>query len=96
MDKQYGFYLAKYENGAEIDSLMTGDGKTQFTDIIYPDGSAAIGISYGFGKGVGITTEHNRDLDGDMLIKWQVKFENQKSVDAMIKTLLKVKNHLAA
>jgi len=96
MTEQYGFYNEEYDNGTSIETLMTGDGKSQFTDIQYEEGKAAIGISYGIGEGIGTKTTHNKVLDESMLVKWQVKFESQQSVDAMIETLLRVKNHLAA
>ena len=96
MTKQYGFYTESYDNGVEIETLMTGDGKAQFIDIKHADGTAGIGIAYGIGTGIGTTTEYNKLVDSDMQIKWQVKFDNQKSVDAMITALLDVKSHLAA
>lgn len=95
MSKKYGFYTEKYSETLEVETLMTGDGKAQFSDISYKDGTSAVGISYGIGEGVGTETVHNKTMDEEMLIKWQVKFENQQSVDAMIKALLAVKNHLA-
>lgn len=91
----YGFYTEKYSDTLEVETLMTGDGKAQFTDIKFEDGTASVGISYGIGEGVGTSITHNKIMTEDMKIKWQVKFENQKSVDALIKTLLEVKNHLA-
>ena len=94
-DKLYGFYTEKYTEDFEIETLMTGDGKSQFTDSYFPDGTASIGISYGRGTGVGTQEHHNCTTNPEMGIKWQVKFESQESVDAMINTLLRVKNNLA-
>ena len=96
MAEKYGFYTEKYSETLEVETLMTGDGKTQFTDIQFDDGTASVGISYGVGKGVGTQTIYDKVMDENMLIKWQVKFENQQSVDAMICALLDVKNHLAS
>ena len=94
-ETKYGFYTEEYDNGVEIETLMTGDGKTQFTDIQHDDGTASIGMSYGLGKGIGVKECRNKKLENEMLIKWQVKFDNQVSVDSMIKALLRVKNYLA-
>lgn len=94
-DKVYGFYTEEYDDNFSIETLSTGDGKSQFTDMVYDDGSAAIAISYGIGKGLNTRTEHNKIADESMLIKWQIKFECQASVDAMIRCLLDVKNHIA-
>jgi hypothetical protein len=94
MSKVYGFTTETYEGGATIETLTTGDGKAQFTDISYEDGSASIGISYGLGDGIGTKQHHNKKVDESMLIKWQVKFDNQQSIDSMIETLLRVKNRL--
>ena len=91
----YGFRTATYEGGFSLHTLRTGDGKTEFTDLIFPDGTASIGISYGRGKGIGVKTVYNKTLDADMGITWQVQFDNQESVDQMIETLLRVKNNLA-
>ena len=90
-----GFYTEKYDNGVEVETLMTGDGKARFTDIQFDDGSASIGISYGQGKGIGAEEQHDEKINDEMQIKWQVKFDNQISVDSMIKALLRVKNYLA-
>lgn len=95
MAEQYGFYTEKYSETLSIETLMTGDGKAQFSDAKFEDGTASVCISYGVGEGVGTETQHNKVLNEDMLVKWQIKFENQKSVDALIKALLEVKNHLS-
>ncbi len=93
-DKQYGFFTENYEDGSSIETLEVGDGKALFTDIHYPEGSA-IGFSYGLGEGIGITPEH---LDGattsHLGIKWQVRFDNVDSIDAMIETLGRVRAKL--
>ena len=96
MAKQYGFYTEKYSETLEVETLMTGDGKAQFTDVHFDDETASIGISYGIGEGIGTLTKHDKIMDEDMLIKWQIKFENQQSIDSMIETLLRVKNLLAS
>lgn len=92
--KKYGFYVEKFSEELSIETLMTGDGKTQFTDVVYPDGVAAIGMSYGRGDGVGNQEQHHKKLAEDLGIKWQVKFESTASVDAMISALNEVKSHL--
>ena len=95
MNKDYGFNTVNYDNDTSIETLETGDGKTQFTDILHNDKTVAIGIGHGKYLGIGEKEEHNKTLDSSMNIKWQIKFDNQKSVDAMIETLLRVKNQLA-
>lgn len=94
---KYGFYTETYADGTSIETLMTGDGKAQFTDCHFEDGTASIGISYG--NGTGISTQQSYEAGTtatDIGVKWQIKFERQESVDAMIVTLLKVKNCLRA
>lgn len=95
MTEQYGFYKEEYDNGTSIETLMTGDGKAQFTDVVFDDGKVAIGMSYGRGEGVGTKEEHAPDtLATDTGVMFQVKFESQESIDSMIETLLRVKNKL--
>ena len=89
-----GFYTEKYSEDLEIETLMTGDGKSQFNDIKYKDGTASIGISYGQGEGVNTKTHHHRKLDKEMDVKWQIKFDSTDAVDSMIETLYRVKGHL--
>ena len=96
MAEQYGFYTEEYDNEQTLETLMTGDGKSTFTDIIYEDGTVAVGIGYGDGKGLDTEQDYHRKLDDEMMIKWQVKFENQLSIDGMIKCLLRLKNKLNA
>ena len=94
-EDKYGFYTEEYENGTSIETLMTGDGKAQFSDVRFEDGLVGIGISYGRGAGVGVKEHYEEGtLATDAGVKWQVKFESQESIDAMIETLLRVKNSL--
>tara|TARA_R110000850_G_scaffold165803_2_gene290842 strand:- start:2115 stop:2411 length:297 start_codon:yes stop_codon:yes gene_type:complete len=94
---KYGFYTEEYKEGFSIETLMTGDGKSQFAECIYDDGTVSISMSYdnGIGGGVGVKTEIGRTMDEEMGVRWQVKFESQASIDAMIETLLRAKNALA-
>jgi len=95
MKEKYGFVTEKYESG-EIETLITGDGKAQFTDLTFDDGFVGIGFSYGRGVGIGTKEDYVEGVvSTDVGVKWQVKFDNQKSIDAMIETLLRVKNNLA-
>lgn len=89
---EYGFSTIDYGDGVVIETLATGDGKSEFTDLRYEGGKGAIGISYGTGSGVGVKVEHNKIADKDMLIKWQIMFESEASVNAMIETLIRVKD----
>lgn len=94
-ERQYGFYIEQYEDGTCVETLMTGDGKSQFTDCHFDDGTASIGISYGRGTGVGTTTSYDEGtVSTDIDVKWQIKFESQASIDAIIIALLRVKNAL--
>ena len=96
MNKKYGFYTEEYEDDTSIETLMTGDGKTEFTDILHGDGVVSLGLSYGDGVGVGVIRDHPEGtLAVEAGVKWQIKFESQESVDSMITTLLRVKNQLA-
>ena len=95
MNKKYGFHTINYDTGCSVETLLTGDGKTQFTEIAHEDGTVAIGMSYGLGAGIGIKEKVDSIQTPEMLIRWQVKFDNQLSVDSMIETLLRVKNTLS-
>ena len=97
MADKYGFYTEEYETGS-IETLMTGDGKTQFTDIDFRNGRVAVGMSYGQ-----ITQKINQKVhhpDGtlttDIDVKWQVKFETPESIDAMIEALQRAKSNLGS
>ena len=94
---QYGFNTEEYDNGLTVETLRTGDGKTQFAGCKFDDGTVSIAMSYdnGIGGGVGVKTEIGRTMDEQMGIQWQVKFESQASIDSMIETLLRAKNKLA-
>ena len=95
MSDKYGFYNEEYSNGTSIETLRTGDGKTQFSDIEHDDGTVSIGMSYGRGTGIGTKEVHApKTLATDTGVKFQVKFESQGSIDSMIETLLRVKNKL--
>ena len=96
MSKKYGFIVEEYETG-KIETLVTGDGKTQFSEISFDDGSVGIGMSYGRGGGIGVKEVFEPGtISTDIGVQWQVKFDNQLSVDSMIETLLRVKNALAS
>ena len=75
MSQDYGFYTEVFSGDLEIETLKTGDGKTQFTDLVYNDGTVDIGMSYGIGEGVCVKINHNKRLDESLKIKWHVKFE---------------------
>ena len=97
-EKKYGFYTEDYDNGLSVETLMTGDGKTQFCEVLFDDGTVSIGMSYdnGIAEGVGVKTKIDETMNESMKIKWQVKFECQGSIDSMIETLLRAKNKLPA
>ena len=95
MAEQYGFDTEDYGDGLIVESLTTGDGKAEFCDISYEDGTVAVSIGYGAGVGVGVKRDHNEPMNKEMGIKWLVRFESQGSIDAMIETLLRCKNRLS-
>ena len=95
MAEKYGFYTAEYETGS-VEALMTGDGRTQFTDIENTDGTMSLGIGYGdITKKVNEKVKHPPGtLMTDIAVRWEVRFENPESVDAMIEALQRVKKGL--
>jgi len=94
-DKVYGFFTDEYFGGIEVETLQVGDGKALFHDISFEDGTVSIGMSYGNGTGIGTKNLINKPTDASMGIKFQVKFDSQLSIDAMIETLLRCKNKLS-
>lgn len=64
----YGFSLQEYENGAKVDTLQTGDGKSEFSPIYLSDQ-------------VGIAISH-RD-EGVIGAIWQIKFPNRDCLTAL-------------
>jgi len=96
MDYGYGFTTEKYDGDYSVETLTTGDGKAQFTDLDFQDGFVGIGFGYGIGNGIGTKEHYPKDSTSeDAGVRWQVKFDNQVSIDAMIETLLRVKNMLS-
>jgi len=97
MTTEYGFTVEEYDCGAKVETLITGDGKAQFSDLIFHDKFVGIGFSYGRGTGVGTIENHKPGtVSTDVGVKWQVKFDNVKSIDALIETAERVKVLLAA
>ncbi len=95
MGKKYGFYIEEHESGGSIETLMTGDGKSQFTDMTHDDGTVGLGLGYGRGKGIGIKeTYPTKTVATDIGVKWQVRFERAESIDAMISALIRAKANL--
>lgn len=74
--KIYGFSIEKYSEISEVETLMTGDGKSEFFNIDFGNGIASIGIAYGKGKGVGITERVDVNICDQNDVRWQIKFEN--------------------
>ena len=91
-DNPYGFFKREYETGP-VDVLMTGDGRTQFTDIVNTDGTMSLGIGYGdITKAINEKVKHPEgSLITDIACKWEIRFNNPASVDALIETLQRVK-----
>ena len=94
MSNRYGFKTETYDNGLAIETLVTGDGKTQFAECIFDDGTVSLAVSYDNGVGSGIVGEKTtigRNMDDEMAIHWQIKFESPGSIDSLIETLLRAK-----
>ena len=84
----YGFSTEQYENGHQIETLQTGDGLTEFTDLYFDDGQVGIAMSYGDGIGVGEKRNHPDGTRADTIKpKWQIKFPNSGSLESMIERL---------
>ena len=96
MNNKYGFHLERDSSGTSVDTLVTGDGKSAFSDITYSDGDVGIGFSYGNGGGLGTTKTHDKGTSSaDLEFKWQVRFERIESIDAMIDILNLIRERLA-
>ncbi len=94
-DINYGFYTESYDDGCTIETLMTGDGNTEFTDITFGADFVAIGMGYGMGIGVGEKRDYPEStLATEIGVKWQVKFESTASIDSMIDTLYRCRAKL--
>ena len=91
MPEMYGFNIEQYENGHQIETLQTGDGLTEFTDLYFDDGQIGIAISYGDGIGVGEKRNHPEGTRADTIKpKWQIKFPNSGSLESMIERLMEL------
>ena len=86
---KYRFYTEIYPDETSVETLRTGDGKTQFTDLKFDDGTVGIGTSYRFmNAGIGwITRYEHGTVSTDEGVKWQIIFDNEASIDAMIAAL---------
>ena len=94
---KYGFKIEEYDDGTSQKVLMTGDGKSTFSDVIYENGDVGIAFSYGAGVGVGTTTEMPTgttvtDINAELV----VRFEKLGSIDSMIATLDLIRNKFIA
>ncbi len=97
MSKKCGFSTEIYDDDYEIEVLITGDGKTAFTDLKLSDGSVGVCMSYEsegvsrLGKSV-VYTEN--ETINDINAKWLITFDNEKSIDALIKACIEAKGNL--
>jgi hypothetical protein len=97
--KNYGFTTEKYNDGSEIETLQTGDGKAEFVTIGYDDDESQVGIGFGYGQGTGIGEKVKyapKTTTSDVGIKWQVKFDCEASIDILIDQLSELKQTLKA
>ena len=95
MNKEYGFVIQEYKN-YQVETLVTGDGKTAFGDVEFKNGDVGITMTYGTGLGIGVKVVKDKNLDecGDENFKWMVRFDNHGSIDSMIETLQRAKAKL--
>jgi hypothetical protein len=89
---KYGFYTEEYDDGSTMRTLMTGDGKSTFSDVLYPNGDVGIALAYGLGTGLNTTTDNPdgttvTDIEAELV----VRFECVDSIDAMIRTLKSIR-----
>lgn len=95
-DTIYGFSTEVTEDGHEFEVLQTGDGMTQFCDVIYDDGRVGLAFVYGIGDGtIGKLTVHEpaktlKELDA----KWVIRFEKLESIDSLISQLEAIKEKM--
>lgn len=88
---EYGFSVEEYENGHKIETLQTGDGLTEFTDLYFDDGQVGIAMGYGDGIGVGEQRKHPEGTRADTINPhWQIKFPNAGSLHSLIDRLLEL------
>ena len=81
--------------GKVVGTIMTGDGFTQFCDVVYPDNPSVVGLAITYGEGDGTInklTVHNpkRELDS-FDVGFVIKFCKPESIDALISQLERVK-----
>ncbi|HHZ97433.1 MAG TPA: hypothetical protein EYN67_18265, partial [Flavobacteriales bacterium] len=83
MATECGFTIEEYDCGAKVETLITGDGKASFSGLNFHDEFVGIGFSYGRGTGLGVIENHKPgSVSTDIGVKWQVKFDSVKSIDA--------------
>ncbi|MGL5393253.1 MAG: hypothetical protein ACRDA8_18050, partial [Shewanella sp.] len=94
MDFKYGF-SEEIIGGKTVGTIMTGDGFTQFCDVIYPDNPSVVGLAITYGEGDGTINnltihEQKRDLDS-FDVGYVIKFCKPESIDSLISQLERVK-----
>tara|TARA_R110002073_G_scaffold268404_1_gene431662 strand:+ start:878 stop:1471 length:594 start_codon:yes stop_codon:yes gene_type:complete len=95
MRNRYGFYIDEYSDGTSVPTLGVGDGKSQFTSVVFSSGEAALGISYGRGIWPDTTEEFPEGTTAeDAGVQCMIKFESHAGVNAVIGALYEVKKSL--
>ena len=94
-ENRYGFYIEEYEDGSQIRTLMTGDGKALFTDLHFEDGCKGVGFSYGNGVGIGVEIKPPSGTKANEVgVEFQVKFERPDSIQSLIDRLEQIKREM--
>lgn len=93
---KYGFDLETYEDGKSVEVLQTGDGLSGFHTTFDRELSyVGIGFSYGNGLGIGTKITHpNNTTPPDVDCRWEVRFNNVGSINALIEQLQEIKEIL--
>ena len=98
METKYGFTSEITVDGHEFETLQTGDGMTQFCDVVYDDGRVGLAFVYGIGNGtIGELTVFDapktlKELDA----KWVILFEKPESIDSLVSQLEAIKQKLVS
>lgn len=98
MGYKYGFGTEKLGDGT-VGFVMTGDGYTQFHDVVYSDDPCIVGLAISYGEGDGTlgkltTFDTPRHLD-EFDVGYIVKFHRVESIDSMIAQLERCKSILS-
>jgi hypothetical protein len=96
VETKYGFTYEVTEDGHEFEALQTGDGMTQFCDVMYDDGRVGIAFVYGIGNGIigELTVFETPKTLKELDAKWVILFEKPETIDSLISQLEDIKQKL--